>query len=118
MQAQKKLQREFRRLSGLVDAGAVPCVSDLSMDEADLSVWRFRLHSFDEDTEAGRELNADLLRVTAQWGHPPAILMEARCVGWAGLVGSVLACSRRAYVCAWIPGDAGNEKGSRQRDGA
>lgn len=71
----RRIQREFRALEKLIDAGGCPQVSDLDVVDDCLRKWQFKLKRFDDDVTGGRQLNVDLSQLAERHGQDH-LLME------------------------------------------
>ena len=76
----------------LTSLAAIPC-----LPQDNIHVWRFRVHSFDNDVPGGRKLNEDLNGLADAYGHG-YILMEARFP-----MVSLPSCSQHASRMACTP---------------
>ena len=60
MSGARRIQAEFKHVKQQIDAGQLPQIFGIYMLYDDLFKWRFKLKNFDNDCEAGRNLNGDL----------------------------------------------------------
>ena len=78
--ANPRLAQEIKSLANSIKNGALVGLSNLEVVEDDLFVWRLHISAaaFDLDTPQARRLRADLLHIAEAYGHPNAVVMEAR----------------------------------------
>lgn len=78
--ASQHLAKELKSFRRSIRTGSLPGISDLSLPDDDLYVWRFRVNksAFDQDLPQTKKLQGDLFYISVAYGHPEAIIMEAR----------------------------------------
>ncbi|GAX74128.1 hypothetical protein CEUSTIGMA_g1577.t1 [Chlamydomonas eustigma] len=73
----KRVVKEFKHVSSLIDGGNLPQISNLTMHQDIVNTWRFQVKNFDEDLPGGKQLNIDLLELSKTHGQD-FLLMEAQ----------------------------------------
>ncbi|KAL4433716.1 hypothetical protein ABPG75_000157 [Micractinium tetrahymenae] len=68
LQGPRRLAAELKALVMSVKAGHLPGVTEVSLLQDDLSVWRIKVSRFDSTTPAGQALNVDLYKLEGQHG--------------------------------------------------
>eukprot|EP00803_Ostreobium_quekettii_P002265 evm.model.scf_2590.1 EVM.evm.TU.scf_2590.1 scf_2590:1117-4689(-) len=65
----RRIQREFRSLRKLVDAGGAPQVAGVDFVDDSIRRWSLKLKNFDNDVPGGRQLNRDLAELARRHGQ-------------------------------------------------